>query len=160
MKLDQTLYDVAADVFESLAFMLLMPDDTIDTGDVRASAVRVDFSGPFAGQLFLRVPEATLSALATNMIGLPVGETPSAAQQRDALREVANVITGNLLPKVASREAVFAVHAPDIVSDGAIPAACGAGQGAAHAKIVLDEGFAELALFIPESVVDKAAASS
>ena len=89
--------------------------------DERRRARRL-FRSP-AGSLALRVSRAMLPTLAANMLGLENPRLASPAQQQDALKEIANVICGNLLPHLTSPTDVFSVHEPRFLED-AEPAAC------------------------------------
>lgn len=105
------LQQAAALTFEELCF--LFPDCELTEAQQRASmdaAVQVEFCGPFHGALVLRLSEALLPSIAANMLGEV--ETPSAAEQDDALGEIANVICGNVLPEIAGAHAVFQLSAP------------------------------------------------
>jgi len=65
----------------------------------------VDFTGRFTGGMELALSASVLAELAANMLGAEEGTTLSADEQRDALRELANVVCGNLLPAIRRRRA-------------------------------------------------------
>ncbi|GIX47035.1 MAG: hypothetical protein KatS3mg131_1246 [Candidatus Tectimicrobiota bacterium] len=124
----RALAQAAALTFEELCFVVAEPQPPTAQGDVRADmAVAVAFSGPFAGVLVVQLEQALLEVLAANMLGDEA--PPSAAQQEDALKEIANVICGNVLPRLAGAEQVFRLQAPRRVSV-ALP-------GAGVAEVVL-----------------------
>ncbi|MDP6634105.1 MAG: chemotaxis protein CheX [Phycisphaerae bacterium] len=111
---DNELYQVAAGTLESLAMMFLVTEDEAPAAAQADSdqIVSVPFDGPFSGRLTISVSESMLGELAANMLGLmDAGETTT-DQQHDALRELANVVCGNLLPKLAGVDPVFNVHQP------------------------------------------------
>jgi CheY-specific phosphatase CheX len=128
-----------------------VPADVLEDSQ-RAQAVdvgvAVDFEGPVTGTLELRVSALVLPGLAINMLG--EFETPSDEVQRDALGEVANVITGNVLPRLAGAKAVFRLHPPRAIGPASGPAT-------AVADVGLDEGRAELRLLITEGAAVAAA---
>jgi len=141
--LDQKLAEVAEQTFESLAFMFSMPEKAEHT-----VAVSIGFSGPAEGKLFVWMPQSSLPTLATNMLGMDDGDgEPTAAQQHDSLKELANVICGNLLPKVAGVRAVFQLGQPEIIPDGAI-AEVPEQRPAGKTHITLDSGNADIELYI------------
>lgn len=112
---DEELYRVAAETFESLALMFLMTEEdacVLDPDDV--TIAQVDFTGPFNGSLVLSITEELLPELTANMLGHPGEHEAPVEHQEDALKELANVICGNILPVVAGREAVFNVCGPQI----------------------------------------------
>ncbi|SRR5690554_3510651 len=106
----------AHETFANLAFMFIM-DESADVAEGRPPwlAVTVSFTGPLKGKLTMRVSSEVPAPLAANMLGLADDQTPTREQQLDALRELLNVICGNMLPLLAGSDEVFNVGAPDIV---------------------------------------------
>lgn len=151
--LNDALAQVAEETFESLAFMLAMPPE--DEAPLEGTVLTVvEFSGPFAGCLIVGAAPELLTPLAGNMLGL-VEEAPATAEEEDALRELANVICGNLLPVIAGAEAVFRVHPPALLPAGE---RCLIGEGltlAARVRSCLDEGEAEAELWLDQTALDQ-----
>lgn len=149
-QLNETLAAVAEDTIMSLAFLFLMSEDEA-AGAPEAEAViaSVDFSGPFAGALFISGPKQMLPELASNMLGYEEGaEPPTSSVQNDALQELLNVICGNLLPEIAGAEAVFKVHAPKLHGGDLIPQTFQDLPPAGTAELYSEYGKLELALFL------------
>ena len=122
---DETLRRVAEQTFENLAFMFALADDEaagVEPEDLLIG--KVGFDGPFRGELTLRAP------------------------QTDALRELLNVICGNLLPEIAGSEAVFDVLAPRLAEAGETTI----GEPAGRAWLMLETGRVELSLTLEQSV--------
>jgi CheY-specific phosphatase CheX len=111
---DNELYQVAANTLEALAMMFLVTEDEapIKGASETDQIVSVSFDGPFSGRLTLRVSESMLIELAANMLGLMDADDATIDQRHDALRELSNVICGNLLPKLAGVDPVFNIHQP------------------------------------------------
>jgi CheY-specific phosphatase CheX len=152
---DVTLASVAERMFEGLAFMISMPQADGDPPSIPSPvSVRVAFDGPLSGTLVLTAAEDMLPALARNMLGLDGTSQPSLEDQMDALKELVNVICGNLLPALTGTEAVFDVHSPELLGPDAAPCPGGGPPLAARASLTLDEGQAELALYVPEGPED------
>ncbi|HEY7494867.1 MAG TPA: chemotaxis protein CheX, partial [Candidatus Tectomicrobia bacterium] len=102
----EELFQAAVLTFEELCF--LFPDSELQELQRHATvdvAVRVAFSGPFRGYLLIKVCGGLLPMLAANMLGQ--ANAPPEEQQHDALGEVANVVCGNLLPRIAGAKEVF-----------------------------------------------------
>jgi CheY-specific phosphatase CheX len=119
--LSQKLVEVTADTLERLAFIFTFPAEEPPAMDGQTlKTVRVDFNGPFRGAVELSLPTAALSELAVNMLGAEDGEQPPQEQQHDALKELANVICGNLLPVLAGHSEEFSLCPPYLVT-GASP---------------------------------------
>jgi len=140
-KLGQTLSDVAQQTFEQMAFMLTTPEE-------ERVAVSVTFTGPFSGRLFLSVPNRLLPMLAANMLGAEDEDSSTGEQRHDSLKELANVICGNLLPVIDSPEAVFDVGAPELTAEGNLPTDLNGQAPAAAARLAFDEGQTELVLYL------------
>ena len=161
-RLDETLGRVAEEVFESLAFVLpafeeeeSAPPETAD----RTSA-SISFAGPFEGTLALSASTELLPAVAANMLGLDFGEVPSQDIQRDAFKELLNVICGNLLPALAGEQAVFDVGAAELLADGAVPATVAGRPPLVGTRLHLEGGWVELVLFAPKDVATGAEATA
>ena len=109
--LTSPLVEAASETFESLAYFFAEPGtaDAVPTDEVDG-VVGVAFSGPAHGGVILQLSGGVLPALAANMLGLD--EQSSSHDQRDALGEAANVICGNVLPRIAGTAAVFALGVP------------------------------------------------
>jgi hypothetical protein len=146
-RLQTSLFKTGLKVFEDLGFML--PTLNLNSEQVNAafqSGVSIHFLGPLMGDFVLEISGGVLPVLAANMLG--EDEPPPLSQQQDALKELANVICGNLLPLIAGSEAVFDLGAPQIRN---APIDKNASQAAAaHQPIGLECGKAELWLFFPE----------
>ena len=142
------LFNVSLQVFEDLGFLL--PSTILNEEQKRATldaGVTVEFSGPANGMVLLAVSGQVLSALAANMLGedLP----PPELQQQDALREVANVICGNLLPHIGGPDAVFDIRPPQIGDPRHLRDRI-QGQLAAEQLIGVEEGQAKIQLFLQD----------
>ncbi len=102
----------AAAVLTFEEMCMLMPDE-ITEGKVVAKALKascVKFSGPMNGEICVVVDEAFLPELVMHI----VGETEAGDMEllQDGLGEVANIIAGNVLPKIGGDEAVFVLESP------------------------------------------------
>jgi len=139
------LQQAATSTFESLALLFPEPCGTDGVEFIPlASAVSVSFHGTSHGRCVVGVTTGVLPALAENMLG--ASAAPDARLQRDALGELANVVTGNVLPMVHGAAAVFRLDAP--ATEGVSPFEALAGETRlALTRLQMDEGEAILALF-------------
>ena len=138
---DQLLAQVTEDTFASMAF--LFPGGEPDDAPGDPVVITVAFAGPQRGRLEMLLPKRILDTLAVNMLGLDETQAPTPDQKADAVKEVLNVICGNLLPRIDDPKAVYDVCPP--VIEPARPA-----QGpapAASARVALEIGTVELHLF-------------
>ncbi len=147
----ETIYRVAEDVLEKLAFLFSFREDERDHMDyATAMAASVSFGGEFEGSLIMAVSEDVLPELAANMLGIEEQTTP--AEQQDALKELINVVCGNLLPEIAGKKNLFNVNPPTIIPrDDAILAESGP-RPVAMAKLALEEGQCDIILFVQDGV--------
>jgi CheY-specific phosphatase CheX len=145
---DAILAKVAAQILENLAFILVVTDEQAAPGPGPAAraAASVRFEGPLSGRLVVTVDQAFLPPLASNMLGLGVNAEPTVVEQSDALKELTNVICGNLLPEIAGSEAVLSVRPPVLVDPEA--SASASDSPASSATLTLDAGTARLALYL------------
>jgi CheY-specific phosphatase CheX len=139
---DSTVYDVTASTLESLALMFLVPDDEAPQPRPPCNnRVAVPFTGPFDGTLTVAVSDGVMSELAANMLGIEL-RAIDASGRLDALKELANVICGNLLPAIAGTKPVFHIGAPLEQ-----PPACQTGELAGAASLCAEAGAIHVALY-------------
>lgn len=154
---DKVIFRVAEETFGELAFMLVVPPEFGDGDDAPQGwthVAMVDFTGPFDGQLFVAISGQMLSPLAANMLGLEMGEDPpEGVDPIDALKELLNVICGNLLPAMAGEEVVFHIGAPLILDKAELPDSLPGRDFAGSAELDLDAGRAAVVLFVNEGSV-------
>lgn len=147
LQLRTTLYSATASTFEALA--LLCPSAEISKEQrlaPLAGSARVTFDGPLRGMLVLGVTDDVLGAAATNMLGRD--DAPVSSMQRDAICELANVICGSLLPQIAGRRALFRLGVPEWLGGEGVPVTDGDEAPMSTTRVGLDEGRAEVALYI------------
>jgi CheY-specific phosphatase CheX len=149
---DPLLFQVAEATFGELAFMLVVPEELDETAGQPPEwgyAVRVDFTGPFNGELYAAITREMLEPLAANMLGIdPDEDPPDGVQLQDALKELINVVCGNLLPAIAGDEVVFQIGGPELLESPQLPCQEEGRVFAGQAELTLDSGRARLHLFI------------
>lgn len=95
---DERTQTVLVQVAEQMGFLTpLGPAEAAPTGG-DALVVRVAFSGPCSGAVAVAASRGLAEALARNLLALDPAAAVSPADALDALAELANVSTGNLLP--------------------------------------------------------------
>lgn len=152
-QIKEILYRVAEDVLEKLAFIFSFPEEERE-GIAYDAAVtaKVSFTGPFKGTLIMAVSTEALPEMTGNMLGIEDGEETTTDQQYDAVKELINVICGNMLPAIAGKETLFNVDPPEIVQniDDVFKdfSAENGPEPAAQARLDIDEGQCDLLLFI------------
>jgi hypothetical protein len=115
-----SLLQAATSTFEDLTFLL--PTERLDERQAKAglaAEARVDFAGPLTGTLLVRVHGELMPVLAARMLG---ATAPGPILERDALGEIANVLCGNVLPRIAGGAAVFSLRSPAVTNGIIAPA--------------------------------------
>jgi CheY-specific phosphatase CheX len=109
--LNDELLQASVQVLEELCFVCPDPAPAKTEAEESATRVTIDFRGPSPGRFELRLLEVPIGELAAAMLGEEDGELTD-AEKRDAVGEVANVICGNLLPRLAGTDAVYDLGPP------------------------------------------------
>jgi CheY-specific phosphatase CheX len=140
------LSGVVVDTLEKLAFLFAVPlEGPAPEGTVEVVTVQLRFSGPLCGGMQLGLSRPVLAELAGNMLGVDDGSALSVEVQHDAMRELMNVICGNLLPVICGKNAEFNIQTPFISTAGA-SAAEEFGPIAAVSHLSVESGFCRVAL--------------
>ena len=119
-KLNDALAETSVGVLEDLCFVCPDPTDDGEPSSRVALTVEVSFAGPVAGKLALRFLDVPREEIAAAMLGESADEV-SESDLRDAMGEVANVICGQLLPRIGGSQAVFDLGPPTFF-EGQTPA--------------------------------------
>jgi len=148
---DELLSNVGADVIESLALMFLIPpEDAEDIPTEPKTTVSVSFSGPVEGVLLLHITEQALQELASNMLGMDSQQPPTPEHELDAIKELGNVVCGNILPEIAGKKAICHVDAPVLLECQANEQTAQELKPKGSAKLFFDNGQLELELYISQ----------
>lgn len=75
---------------------------------------RIQFGGTSRGTVELAVPSELAGELAANALGLEPGDELVPEHAHDALRELLNIVCGNLLSAWAGENAVFDLTQPEV----------------------------------------------
>ncbi len=148
-RIHNLLAQVATETFEKLAFLFAMVDT--EQGEVppqAVSRVAVTFRGPFAGRLLIKLAQELLPELAANMLGSDETSQVTLEQQCDALKETANVICGNLLPKIGGSQAIFEIDAPRMLAEGEPDKAAEFPVALSTARLSVEDTCCDVLLFV------------
>ncbi len=107
---DATLIQVTSRVLEELCFHFAEPCPP-DAAPAQPVCASVNFHGPWSGRMVVAIEKQLLNELAANLLG---DDVASELDESQALLELANVICGNALPEIESREAAFVLDAPEL----------------------------------------------
>lgn len=146
--LNTTLCRITQESLEGLAFLFSFAAEEREPLPVEeALTAKLTFSGALQGTLCMVISAEVLSELAGNMLGTE-GEEITETQQQDALKELLNVICGNLLPAVAGTQAVCDIGMPVVLSPEEGGALLAEQSPRATSRLDLDNGQADLYLFL------------
>lgn len=144
---------VTNETLEKLAFLFAFPDDDrVNDGPAPAVTGRVDFNGYFCGSLMMRISQAAVMELATNMLGLDDDAMVSDGQQQDAFKEMLNVICGNLLPAVAGDQVEFKIGPPEILAEDDARIELTNKKPRCVERLMLEDGFCDVYFFADEQL--------
>ncbi len=112
---EEIVSNVVIDVLEDLAFMFgeQVDKDEIPFTDSDYIQVAMTFSGPSKGQLSLTVPEDMSAVIASNILGMDLDESSVSENDYDALKEVLNVICGQIITSLEGEEPIFDLSVPE-----------------------------------------------
>jgi hypothetical protein len=104
-------------ILEDLVFLFPspMPAPAHEHGLGNRILVHMTYSGAHNGKLAMDYPDSFSTMVAANMLGLDEDDPDIVPKSEDAIRELLNVICGNLLPALYGSEAVFSLGIPEII---------------------------------------------
>jgi hypothetical protein len=151
-EMEKELFRAAVRTLEGLGFLLPSeePGENRGLGCVEEAA-RVDFQGHLTGRLVVRMTGELLSLVTANMLGRD--DTPPAEKQTGVLGEIANVVCGNLLPRLADPRDVIRFQSPWIGPADPDPGVEGQAPAAA-VRIGFERGCVDLELFLRQGRED------
>lgn len=113
----KVLEETAMKIFEEAAFALI---DELDNNEKRDQhpkiSAKVSFQGPQTGTLYSRIDVALSVMFAENMLGVGPGDPDAENKSVDAMKELLNMICGNLLPALYGNEKEFIIDPPLAIS--------------------------------------------
>lgn len=110
------LAQAIVDVFEQTAFM--MPEVVATEGaqewpDTTCVFVTVEYSGPSEGIVSLVIPPGPSMELTSNFLGEDAEADELGQEHIDAVKEMANIVAGQFLPRCFGTTAVFRLTPPE-----------------------------------------------
>jgi CheY-specific phosphatase CheX len=113
----ETLVGTASRVFEQAAFMFADEVETIDTDLVLG--VSLKFTGENNGTVELWTVKELAIAIADNLLGEidALSEEKLQARLVDALKEMLNMIAGNLITDLFGTAPVYNLEIPEVISE-------------------------------------------
>jgi len=118
---EEIISNVVIDVLEELAFMFgeKVDKDELPKNGAGYIQVKMGFTGPQNGEISLTVPEGVSAEIASNILGVDLEEDEVKENNYDALKEVLNVICGQVLTSLEGEEPIFDLSVPENHAIGA-----------------------------------------
>ncbi len=113
----ESLNEIVSKVFEQTAFLFPEPADLCDGisfDDMELLYVTITFSGEAEGEVSIILPIEMCRELWANILGEDFGDTEDREKYIDAVKEMLNIIAGQLLTKLFGHKALFNLTAPQI----------------------------------------------
>jgi CheY-specific phosphatase CheX len=111
----ENLNSVVCDILERTAFLFPEPvdrADEVDFGDFQMVMATLSYSGNGEGDISFIVPVDLCLELAMNLLGEDIDEDDPAEKPQDAVKEILNIIAGQLLTRIFGETAVFNLTLP------------------------------------------------
>jgi hypothetical protein len=105
-------------ILEDTAFIFT---DALEEGEVPAASlwnptgVGLHFTGPTAGEVRMWVDPGFAMLAAANMLGIEPGTVGAAERGIDALKEILNIMLGNLITDIFGTDPVFDLGLPQLI---------------------------------------------
>lgn len=112
-ELKEELIEISVKIFTDLGFLMPVANENLYLFNTQScSMVYVDFIGQHNGRLYVKATNSILPVLAKNI--LAEDNIPPTNLQFDALKEIANIICGNILPYLEGSNKIFRLLTPQI----------------------------------------------
>jgi CheY-specific phosphatase CheX len=113
----ESINEVVSKVFEQTAFLFPEPVDFtsgVSFDDFELILVSIHFAGDMEGNVSLVLPLEMCRELSANILGEEMDENEDKDKNIDAVKEILNIITGQLLTKIFGHKALFNLSAPQV----------------------------------------------
>lgn len=131
-----SLQTAATSVLEAAAYALIEPPDgkgAVEAPGQWETGAVIRFTGSFSGALVAKTSEKLAGILATDMVGLEE-EYSESVDRNDAMKEILNIICGELLPGLFDNEDDYSVGPPMHIAGPDLEAQVASGRGEVIAK--------------------------
>jgi chemotaxis protein CheX len=143
----EALLDGAREVFETMMFMTI--DDTVEEGtQIQGAALlgSITFKGGIEGCLAISCDMQCAKTIATNMLGMELGEEVDEDETADAMGEVANMVMGSLKTRILESVGDLNVSIPSVVTGTELVSSLGEDSVKLDIMVNIDEMPAKFSL--------------
>jgi len=110
------LYEAAAEVFELMVGESVSRQDDAAADGANDTTAMVGLAGALCGVLTVRCSASSAAAIASKMLGEPLGSTSGADQLLDALGEICNMVAGNFKARIAGLQEKCMLSVPTVIT--------------------------------------------
>jgi CheY-specific phosphatase CheX len=113
----ESLNEIVSKVFEQTAFLFPEAADLsggISFEDFELIHVYISFTGDAEGEVSMVLPFEMCRELSSNILGEDFPETEEREKAIDAVKEMLNIITGQLLTKLFGHKGLFNLSSPEL----------------------------------------------
>lgn len=114
---DDAILEAATRVFETAAFLNLYPNDAEEELPAPDCAASMTFYGAARGRVTLRVNQEILVSVVENLLGESCEGEEAEGRKGDALKELLNMLCGNILTEYFGTEPIFDLSPPELVDN-------------------------------------------
>ncbi len=108
-----TLREIFSETLANLAFMFTDDDIPFDPADEAWFETSIRYNGPRAGELRLLCDRAFMTSLAGNLLGIEPDDPEADVKGVDAVKELMNILCGQLVTDFHGSDAVFNLSIPE-----------------------------------------------
>lgn len=108
-----TLREIFSDILANLAFMFTddeLPEVAVDEVWFETT---IRYEGPTQGHLRLRCAQSFMTSLAGNLLGIDPDDSEADVKSVDAVKELMNILCGQLVTQFYGSDAVFNLSIPE-----------------------------------------------
>lgn len=149
MSYSNKIYEMAVKTFEITCFMFPVEEEEVDDKadeQLASSHIRtvVEFDGAAKGMVIITPSPYLLDVMAGNMLGI---EEPNLKQKEEALREVANIISGNIAPLFSQDDEICYIKPPRLAEKNEVQDDVLEGAEKESVRVFLNEGVADIEVY-------------
>jgi CheY-specific phosphatase CheX len=109
-KIKKALEETTISTFEDICFMYAVPElKNVQKNLKPEAASEIKYRGEYAGKLVVEASGGLFSAIAENMLS---NDNPTLQQQKDALKEIASIICGNIVTCLGGGKGEYKIASP------------------------------------------------
>lgn len=152
----EILTESVSEVLETIAYLCPVPVAGEENGqdtdsDGKSDCIGITFQGPVSGKLFITFPDTLSLMIAASMLGIEENDPDLQKKRIDAIKEILNIICGNLLIKLYGESVVFRIGSPYLIENIEIELREGDYTEMLRTKLMVDEHPVTCVMLIQEN---------